>query len=431
MFNFLKNKEAKNAGWIIGGKIIQMIISFFVGVLSARYLGPGNYGLINYASAYVAFFTSFCTLGINSVIIKDFIDNPNEQGEAIGTTIILRAISSTLSAIMIVAIVGIIDNDEPLTIIVTALCALALPFHVFDTINYWFQSRYQSKVTSIATLIAYIVTSAYKIILLILGKSVEWFAVATSVDYICLAIILFIVYKKNDGPKIKFSWQKGKQLLKSSYHYILSGMMVAIYGQTDKLMLKQMLDETAVGYYATATALCGMWTFVLSAIIDSINPTILQLNGKNEEAFNKKCKQLYAIVFYVSAFVSLCFLLLGDVAIKILYGDAFMPAVAPLKIVTWYTAFSFLGVARNSWMISKGKQKHLTFLYISAAIINVILNFLLIPTWGASGAAFASLVTQIFTSIILPLFIKDLRPNAKLMLEAIILKDIFNKKTNK
>ena len=432
MFNFLKNKEAKNAGWIIGGKIIQMIISFFVGVLSARYLGPGNYGLINYASAYVAFFTSFCTLGINSVIIKDFIDNPNEQGEALGTTIILRAISSTLSAIMIVAIVGIIDNDEPLTIIVTALCALALPFHVFDTINYWFQSRYQSKVTSIATLIAYIVTSAYKIILLILGKSVEWFAVATSVDYICLAIILFIVYKKNDGPKIKFSWQKGKQLLKSSYHYILSGMMVAIYGQTDKLMLKQMLDETAVGYYATATALCGMWTFVLSAIIDSINPTILQLNGKNEEAINKKCKQLYAIVFYVSAFVSLCFLLLGDVAIKILYGDAFMPAVAPLKIVTWYTAFSFLGVARDSWVVCKNKQKYLKYLYLTAAIINVILNFLLIPTWGASGAAFASLVTQIFTSIILPLFIKDLLPNAKLMLEAIILKDVFtkNKKVN-
>ena len=431
MFNFLKNKEAKNAGWIIGGKIIQMIISFFVGVLSARYLGPGNYGLINYASAYVAFFTSFCTLGINSVIVKDFIDNPNEQGVAIGSTLLMRVISSTLSAIMIVAIVGIIDNDEPLTIIVTALCALALPFHVFDTINYWFQSRYQSKVTSIATLIAYIVTSAYKIILLILGKSVEWFAVATSVDYICLAIILFIVYKKNDGPKIKFSWQKGKQLLKSSYHYILSGMMVAIYGQTDKLMLKQMLDETAVGYYATATALCGMWTFVLSAIIDSINPTILQLNGKNEEAFNKKCKQLYAIVFYVSAFVSLCFLLLGDVAIKILYGDAFMPAVMPLKIVTWYTAFSFLGVARDSWVVCKNKQKYLKYLYLTAAIINVILNFLLIPTWGASGAAFASLVTQIFTSIILPLFIKDLRPNAKLMLEAIILKDIFNKKTNK
>ena len=160
MFNFLKNKEAKNAGWIIGGKIIQMIISFFVGVLSARYLGPGNYGLINYASAYVAFFTSFCTLGINSVIVKDFIDNPNEQGVAIGSTLLMRVISSTLSAIMIVAIVGIFDNDEPLTIIVTALCALALPFHVFDTINYWFQSRYQSKVTSIATLIAYIVTSA-------------------------------------------------------------------------------------------------------------------------------------------------------------------------------------------------------------------------------------------------------------------------------
>ena len=73
---FINSKEAKNAGWIIAGKVLQMVLSFVVSIFTARYLGPSNYGIINYAGAYVTFFTSFCTLGLNSVIIKDFLENP-------------------------------------------------------------------------------------------------------------------------------------------------------------------------------------------------------------------------------------------------------------------------------------------------------------------------------------------------------------------
>lgn len=427
---FFKNKEVKNTGWMIGCKVIQMLISFVVGVLTARYLGPSNYGLIGYASAYIAFFASFCTLGINSIIIKDFVDDPEGQGTAIGSTMILRIISSILSALTIIGIVAIVDGNEPQTILIVALCTIAVPFHIFDTFNYWFQSRYQSKIPSIATLIAYIITAVYKVVLLITGKDVRWFALATSVDYICIAVVLWIAYKKYKGPKLKFSKDKSRRLLKNAWHFILSGMMVAIYGQTDKLMLKQMLDESSVGYYSVATTICSMWVFVLAAIIDSIYPTILQLNRKDEQGFNKKNRQLYAIVFYLSLFVSLCFTLGGDLVLQVLYGSAYAPAGAPLKVITWYTAFSYLGVARNAWIVSKGKQKYLKYIYLTAAILNVGLNFLMIPLWGASGAALASLITQIFTSIILPLFIKDLRPNAKLMLEAIILKDVFPKKNS-
>lgn len=95
--------------------------------------------------------------------------------------------------------------------------------------------------------------------------------------------------------------------------------------------------------------------------------------------------------------------------------------------MTWYTAFSFLGVARNAWIVSEGHQKYLKYIYGCAAIINVIFNLFFIRLWGGCGAAVASLITQIFTSIVLPMFIRDLRPNAKLMLEAILLKDVFKK----
>ena len=192
--HFFKNKESKNAIWLISGKIAQMLMSVVVGILAARYLGPSNYGLIGYGTAFVAFFTALCTLGINYVIIKDFVDNPNEQGVAIGSVIFLRGIFSLCSAIMIVGISFLLDNNEPLTIAVVALCSISLFFQIFDTIHFWFQSRYQSKNTAIATFIAYFATSLYKILLLILQKDVRWFAFASSIDFIVLGIILFVMY---------------------------------------------------------------------------------------------------------------------------------------------------------------------------------------------------------------------------------------------
>lgn len=421
---FKNNKEAKNASWLIGGKIAQMVLSFFVSILTARYLGPSNYGTISYVNAYVAFFTSLCTLGINSVIIKDFVEKPQEQGEAVGTTLAMRFVSSFLSVIMIMCIVNVVDHDEPTTIVVAALCSVSLLFQVFDTFNYWFQSRYESKITSIATFVAYAATALYRLVLLALHKDVEWFAFATSVDYIVLGAILFYSYRKYNGPKLSITIEKGKSLLGRSYHYILSGMMVAIYGQTDKFMLKQMLDETSVGYYSLASSVNLMWVFVLQAIIDSMYPTIMRLYEKDREQFDRKNRQLYAIVIYVSMAAAVCFVLFAPLVIRILYGDAYMPAVGPLRIITWYTIFSYLGVARNAWIVCENKQKYLKYMYLSAAFINIGLNYLMIPMWGASGAALASLITQICTSLILPCFWKDMRPNVKLMLDAFLLRGV-------
>lgn len=420
-----KSKEATNASWLITGKVFQMILSFVISIFTARYLGPSNYGIINYASAYVAFFTSLCTLGINSIIVKDFLNNPEDQGVTIGTTLVLRAISSLLSSLMIISIVSIVDKGEPVTIAVSFMCSLSLFFQIFDTINYWFQSRYESKVTAIVTLIAYIVTSVYKIVLLILGMNVVWFAFATSIDHICLAILLLLTYKQHNGPVFKFSLKKGKELLTQSYHYILSGMMVAIYGQTDKLMIKQMLDSTSVGYYSLASTINSMWVFVLAAFIDSFVPTIMNYHKDgNTEQFKRKNRQLYAIVIYMSVFVSICMLSFGRFVIVLVYGKEYEPAASILNIICWYTIFSYLGVARNAWIVCENKQKYLKYMYLSAAVINIVLNYFLIPVWGANGAAIASLITQICTSMVLPSLIRDMRPNIKLMIDAFLLKNI-------
>ena len=402
-----------------------MLISLVVTLLTARYLGPSNYGLINYATSFVAFFTSFCTLGINSLLVRELVERPEDEGEVLGTSLVLQGISSVLSALTILAVVSIIDRDEPCTILVVAVCSLGMVFKIFGTLNYWFQRHLKSRFTAVATLVAYIATAGYRVALIISGQSVTLFALATSVDYLVLALMLFAFYRECGGQRLGFSWSYAKELLSRSKHFILSGLMVAIYGQTDKLMLKHMLDVAETGFYSTATAINCMWCFVLAAIIDSLYPSVIEAHKSGDkELFNRKNCQLYAIVFYISMAVAVLFNVFAELVIYILYGREYLPAAVPLRIVSWYTAFSYLGVAREAWIVCKNKQKHLVKIYVTAAVGNVVLNYLLIPIWGAGGAAMASLLAQILTGFVLPFFIKDLRENAILMLDGIMLRKL-------
>jgi len=426
----LKNKIVKNANWLIGTRIARILLSFVVAVLTTRFLGPDNYGVINYGAAYAAFFINLCNLGINAILVKEFTDKTYSEGEVLGTTLTLRAVASILSALVIVIMTLFFDRDDKTALWVTIICGSGVVFYFFDSFSYWFQSKLQSKITGIAGLVAYIAISLYKIILLILQKSVFWFAFASTVEYISVAVVFLIAYKCYKGERLHASFACAKHLLSKSYHFILPNMMIVIYQYADKFMLKQMMNSTENGFYSTAVAASTMWGFVLAAIIDSLYPSIMELYKKDYEAYEKRNKQMYAVVIYISIFVSIGIMIFGRWGVNLIYGEEFLPAAKPLNIVTWYTAFSYLGTARNAWIVCENKQKYLKYIYIFSALANVGLNYLLIPLWGASGAAVASLVTQAST-ILIPIAIKPLRHNVKLMFEALILKNVLPTKEGK
>ena len=134
------------------------------------------------------------------------------------------------------------------------------------------------------------------------------------------------------------------------------------------------------------------------------------------------------MIFYISLSVSGIITLFAPLIIRVMYGEAYALSVVPLRIITWYTAFSYLGVARNAWIVSYDKQKYLKYVYFGAALSNVVLNCIFIPPFGAAGAAIASLIAQIMTTMVMPFFIKPLRENSMLMLQAICFYDYRKKK---
>ena len=190
------NKVLKNASWIIGCRIVQSVLGLFVGMLTARYLGPSNYGIINYAAAIVAFVTPIMQLGFRNTMVHEIINNPEREGKTVGTALIFNVMSAAACIIGIAIFVFVANKGEKETIIVCILYSLGLLFQAVEMIQYWFQAKFLSKYHSLVSIVAYIVVSAYKIYLLASGKYIYWCALSQALDFLIISVLLVLIYKK-------------------------------------------------------------------------------------------------------------------------------------------------------------------------------------------------------------------------------------------
>lgn len=408
-----------NAYWLVGCHIIQSVLSLLISMVSARYLGPTNFGLINYAASLTAFFVPLAQLGLNSTLVHEIHSNRDGEGETLGSALGVSFFSSLLSIIGLLCFVSVVNGDERDTVIVCALYSISLIFQTTEMIQYWFQERLMAKYIAIISLIARFAVSVYRLFLLINGSSIYWFAIVNALDYFLITVALLGCYYGLGGGKLCFSLHRVSQLLRRSKYYILSGLMVVIFGQTDKVMLKLMCDNSASGYYSAAITCAGMTGFVFSAIIDSMRPVILDNKQKNEQTYEKNLIELYAIVMYMALLQSAVLTIGSGLVVRILYGSQYESAASILRVITWYSAFSYIGPVRNIWILAEGKQRYLWVINLTGAVFNVIGNYVIIPYWGAVGAAMISVITQMFTNFILCILIPAMRPCARHMISAI------------
>lgn len=423
----LKNKVAKNSIWIISCKVVQSVLGVIVNMLTARYLGPSNYGLINYAASIAAFLVPVMQLGLNAIIVQEIVNNPEKEGETLGTSLVMSQISAFFCIIGVFAFSMVANRGETETIIVCCLYSLLLFFYGLEMIQYWFQAKLLSKYVSLTMLAAYVVVSAYKIYLLVTSKSVYWFAISNALDYAIIAFVLLIIYKKLGTCKLSFSFETAKKLFAKGKYYIVSSMMVTIFAQTARIMLKFMIDNEAVGYYSAAVACAGMTSFVFTAIIDSARPMIFESKKTSHELFEQNITRLYSVIIYFALIQSVGIAVFSDLLVKILYGPLYKDSVLVLRIIAWYTTFSYLGAVRNIWILAEGKHKILWVLNLSGALFNILINFIFIPIWGINGAAMTAFLTQIFTNVILGFIVKPIRGNNKLMFKALNIRNLFDR----
>lgn len=413
-------------GWLLGGKIVNMILSFFVSLATARYLGPDNFGSINYVAAYVSFFSSITSLGLSVIVIKEISMGKEDDNEVIWTGILMRFLTAVFSTIAVIALVSITDKSDPLMVKIAILESIAILASAFDTFMYWFQGKLLGKYTSIASVVAYIGMSLYRIYLLANNADILWFAFATSVDTLLLSLILMLCYVRENGFHPKVSIRLGKSLMKQSYHYMISGLIAILYSKIDQIMLKQMLDTYSVGLYTAALTIAGLWGMIPSAFIQSVSPILYKNAEENRGMFYKRLRQSYSGIWLLNICWSLGVSIFSYWVIYLLYGKAYLGARGALVIVVWYTGITSIGSLTQVYLATENKNKYVNYFALAGLVTDVVLNALLIPKMGILGAAIATLVTYTVIHIVMPLAIKDTRDAGRLIIQGMLFRDVLD-----
>ena len=356
-------------------------------------------------------------LGLPSILVQGYVNDPEHEGQIMGTSLAMNLVSAIACMIGVTAFSVVANRGEPVTIMVCVLYSVTLLSQAFEMLQYWFQAKLLSKYSSVAMLIAYVAVSIYKIFLLVSGKSVYWFALSHAVQYGVVGFLLIVTYNRQDAQKLSVSFSLAKELFAKSKHYIAAMLMVVVYGRVGTVFLKLMIDEAASGLFSAAATCTMISDFVFTAVIDTARPVILESRKQSYAAFEKNVSRTYAIIIWLSIAQSVFFTLFAKYVIYFLYGEEFMAAVPVLQIMIWNSAFSYMGYIRNIWILAEEQHRVLFTINASGAVFGVLTNALFIPLWGACGAAFASVLVQIFTNFVMGFILKPIRPNNKLLLK--------------
>lgn len=412
----MKHPVMKNAAWIIGCRIVQSLLQLVVGMLCARYLGPGNYGILSYAGAVLAFALPFMRLGLNETLVKELSDHPGQDGEIMGTALGMNLLSALVTMGMVLGAVSALNPGDKETILVCGLYSLSLLTGAVEMIRYWFQYRMLASRSAVVALLAYLLVSAYRIALLAAGKSVAWFALTNALDYGLMGGALVVLFLRR-GYRFRFSPTRAREMLRRSAPYIGASLMVVLYQSTDRVMLTALAGARETGLYTAAVTCVTMGQFVYAAMVDSARPVILA--SREEEGFQHRMSRLYGAVVYLAAAQGVVFTLAAEKIICLLYGEAYLEAVPVLRVLNGYFIFSCMGLVRNVWILAREKQRYLWRMNLAGAAVNILLNVWWIPGAGALGAAAASLLTQFFVNYLMGWLVRPIREANFLLLQGL------------
>ena len=414
-----------NIGWLFSDRILRLGGGLLINIWIARYLGPEQFGLLSYATAFVALFTAFATLGLDSIVVRDLVRDPSCKEETLGTAFVLKLIGGVVTLLLSVGSILLVRSDAQ-THWLVGILALGTIFQAFDTIDFWFQSQVKSKNIVYAKVAAFLIAGITKISFILLQKPLIVFASVGLLEIILGSIGMVITYHQNKQnlKSWQFSFERAKELLRSSWLLSLTGLVGMIYMRIDQIMLGQILGEKSVGIYSAAVKISEIGYFLPTVIVSSVFPSIVQLKSTSEALYTETIQKLMSFMIFLACAFAIPLTFLSDKLIVWIYGQQFAEASSSLLILAWVGPFAFLGVARESWMVTEGLMRFSFATTALGAITNVGLNLLLIPGYGPNGAAIATLISQFVAVSLSTLLFPETRVMFRMQMSSLLLRKV-------
>lgn len=387
-------KVSKNIGWALLGKMTTLLGSFIVGIFVARYLGPEQYGLMNYVIAYVSIFQALALFGMDNIEIREEAKNKDDRDSIIGTAFVLKLIFAIITILLIYILLQFSNNDI-FTQRMIMLYSISIICNCFFVARNYFTSivwnEYVVKTEIARTVIGIII----KIVLLIMHANLSWFVAAMTFDFVLLASGYCLSYsKKIDRIRLwRFDRKWAKYLIKQSFPLMLSLSAVVIMQRIDQLMINKMIGIENVGQYSVAFKFVEVMIFVPTIIAQTIAPMLVKIRNENINDYVGKSQIFIDLTVWFCVIMAVVACIIAYPLVRFTFGEQYMHAVPVLQIMAFKVVGDALSQTSGQLMIIEGTQKYAVIRNIVGCICCISLNLLLIPKNGIIGSSIVSVIS--------------------------------------
>lgn len=408
-----------NSVWLMADKVVRLGFGLIVTIWIARHFGPAMFGLWNYAIAFAALFGALASLGLDGVVVRELVRNQNNAATILCTTATLRFSAAVLAVLAAALAIHWMRPGQSLVLLLVALNASVFVLQTSQVIDLHFQSQMKAKWTVTAMNSAFLLTSAARMWLLWISAPIEYFAMSLVAEAALAAAFMVVAYRRDGHEHRRWRFDAGvaRHLLSESWPLLLSGLTVIIYMRLDQVMLASIAGDEAVGQFSAALRISEVWYFIPMAIATSAFPAILSKRLQDPQAYEDFVQSLYDGMVWMAMLVAVTTSFFAPLVISHLYGPSYAEAATILSIQVWAGVTVAMSFVHGKWLLAEGLQRYGLVYTALGACVNVGLNLMLIPRFGAIGAAYATLVTQIGLMPV-QLFFPKARRNFLLMIRA-------------
>jgi O-antigen/teichoic acid export membrane protein len=413
-------RAINNSFWLFLDQSFRMLAGLLVGVWTARYLGPERYGWLNYALAIVGVVTSATSLGINSVVVRELVNRPQETLPLMGTALRLRTIGASVGVLACLVIAWYRDSaDDPVKALIVVI-SLGMALQLGDVFDLLLQAQQETWVSAWIRMGANLLASLLRIALLLSDAALIWFAVATVAEF-ALSTSGWLWIARRRGWRLGTRHGEAERmvaLLKESWPLALAGLTIYAQAYADQVIIGSALGGSELGQYAAAIRIIAVFSFIPTVIQTVAAVEITRAKQRGPDLYRQRLYNLYRLMFGIFVAVAIPLSVFGSQITRALYGPAYAGAALLLPWLTLRLLFTNFGVARSIFITNENLFSFALLTAVAGALVNIGLNLRLIPAWGAPGAIVASMASFLVTTFALEPFQARARQNLLLMLRA-------------
>ena len=386
-------RVAKNTGIIIVGDVIFRLISLFVIIYLARYLGTVGFGKYSFVFAYLTFFGVITDLGLRDILVREMSRDPSSAPKLFGNAYIIRLLLTIFAVAFSVIVITSISYPEDTTtyIYIAAFTLLFISFSDFyGTI---FQTNLRMEYAIFAKLVFKVLSAGLIFWIIFSHGTLMQVIIALVFSEMVKTLINYLFSRKFVRPRFEIDFALWKYFFKEALPLALTSVIWVIYYRIDVVMLSMMMGDAEVGLYSAAYKLSEPFSFIPYALLVPLFPVMSASFKTSEERLIKSYRLSFKYLLIIMLPIAMGVSILSDKFIFLIYGAEFSGSAAALKILIWGLVLSSGSATFGNLFVSTGKQKLGTYITALSAFGNIALNFILIPLMSYVGASIASVIT--------------------------------------